>query len=276
MKDWWIDVITEAIKAEMLKFPRGTKPVNAIGSQILVGFCDGALPAYAAGVYVRWKLKEPDLQDNEFSVTLLCAKAKVNSCTIPKSELNGATLLSRLVKAAVRAIVDTPSSVVCAGDSQCVISSLYLSNRKFKPYFHNRLTEIRENFDYIKKVCPVKDFQYIPGKMNPADIATREDGKLAEIGIDSEWQSPSFLKKSRETWPLSRDFVKSALPLEEMRKKNFASCLAIQATPPLQQLWKRIEKICNYSNDWGKVLRIVARVSKRLVWIFLSLMELNY
>ena len=124
MKDWWINVITEAIKAEMLKFPRGTKPVNAIGSPILVGFCDGALPAYAAGVYVIWKLKEPDLQGNEFSVTLLCAKAKVNSCTIPKSELNGATLLSRLVKAAVRAIVDTPSSVVCAGDSQCVISSL--------------------------------------------------------------------------------------------------------------------------------------------------------
>ena len=122
---------------------------------------------------------------------------------------------------------------------------------RFKPYFHNRLTEIRENFDDIRKICEVEDFQYIPGKMNPIDIVTREDGKLDEIGINSEWQSPSFLKKSRESWPHTRDFIKTEPPVEEMRKNSSATCLAIQAAPPVQNLWKRIENICHYSNDWG-------------------------
>ena len=124
------------------------------------------------------------------------------------------------------------------------------------------MTEIRENFDDIRKICEVEDFQYIPGKMNPVDIVTREDGKLDEIGINSEWQSPSFLKKSCESWPHTRDFIKTEPPVEEMRKKSSATCLAIQAAPPVQNLWKRIENICHYSNDWGKVLRIVARVTR--------------
>ena len=133
--------MTEAIKAECLKFPRGTKPSKATGSPVIVGFCDGSMSAFAACIYTRWKLSEPDEVGQEYAVNLLCAKAKVtpkNGCTIPKSELNSATLLSRLVKSTVRAIVDAPSEVICAGDSQCVISSLEISSTKFKPYILNR------------------------------------------------------------------------------------------------------------------------------------------
>ena len=234
MKEWWVEVLTEAIKAELLKFPRKTKPKNAIGSPILVGFSDGALQAYDANVYVRWELEEPDSQGFKFSVTLLCAKAKVTpraGCTTPKSELNGTTLLSRLVKSAARAMVDTPSCVVCAGDSQCVISCLEISASRLKPYFHNRVSEIKENFDDLKKICPVEDLYYIPGSMNPADIATREDGKLVDIGIDSEWQSPSFLKESRECWPLTRDFVRTGPPPEEVRNKVMSIFASVQASP---------------------------------------------
>ena len=221
MTDWWVEVLTEAIKAEILKFPRKTKLDNAVGSPLLIGFCDGALPVYAANIYIRWEMAEPDLQGKLFSVTLLCAKTKVtpiNGCTTPKSELNSATLLSRLVKSTVRAVVDTPEKVMCAGDSQCVISSLKVSTTKFKPYFHNRLSEIKDNFEEARKICPVDDFYYVPGKTNPADLATREDGKLDEIGIESEWQSPSFLKEPCDLWPLSRDFLSTELPEEEIRK----------------------------------------------------------
>jgi len=56
MIDWWIDVMTEAIKAEHLKFPRGTKPKKAFDEPILIGFCDGSLSGYAAVVYIRWGL----------------------------------------------------------------------------------------------------------------------------------------------------------------------------------------------------------------------------
>ena len=89
---------------------------------MFIGFCDGSLSAYSAVVYVRWSMSEPKYEENKFSVSILCAKAKVtptNGQTTPKSELNGATLLSRLLKSAVRASVDKPSQVVCVGDSQC-------------------------------------------------------------------------------------------------------------------------------------------------------------
>ena len=133
--DWWVEVMTEAIKAEMLKFPRKTKPRNAESLPMFVGFCDGSLSAYSAVVYVRWSMFEQNDDGNKFSVSILCAKAKVtpaNGQTTPKSELNGATLLSRLIKSAVSASVDKPSQVICVGDSQCVIASLEMSSSKFR------------------------------------------------------------------------------------------------------------------------------------------------
>ena len=91
--------------------------------------------------------------------------------------------------------------MICVGDSQCVIESLEMSSSKFKPFFMNRISEIRNNLEEIKSLCSVEEFQYISGKKNPADLATREDGKLERIGVNSEWQSPSFLKQDRENWP---------------------------------------------------------------------------
>ena len=105
----------------------------------------------------------------------------------------------------------------------------------------------------------MEDFHYIPGKINPADIATREDGMLEDIGIESEWQSPTFLRKPREDWPLVRDFRKRDPPQEELRK-NFSSFLAVKINPERAKLWGIVERICNMSNSWKKCLRILARV----------------
>ena len=202
--------MTEAIKAEMLNFPRKTKPKSAENLPMFVGFCDGSLSAHSAVVYVRWSMFEPNDNGSNFSVSILCAKAKVtpaNGQTTPKLELNGATLLSRLIKSAVRASVDKPSQVICVGDSQCVIASLEMSSSKFKPFFMNRISEIRSNLDEIKSLYSVEEFQYISGKLNPADLATCENGKLERIGVNSEWQSPSFLKQDRENWLITRNFI---------------------------------------------------------------------
>ena len=106
----------------------------------------------------------------------------------------------------------------------------------------------------------MEDFHYIPGKENPVDRATRADGKIMEIGIGSEWQCPSFLKKEREEWPLSRDFVKNDLPMEEMRRKNLVSFLAVKISLAKSKLWEIVDRICLYSNNLEKVLRILVRV----------------
>ena len=66
--NWWIYMMTEAIRTQELRFPRCTKPKNAIEGPILVGFCDGSLSAYAANIYLRWKMSEADEDGNFYSV----------------------------------------------------------------------------------------------------------------------------------------------------------------------------------------------------------------
>ena len=112
-------------------------------------------------------------------------------------------------------MIDVPGSVVCVGDCECVISSLEVSTTKMKPFFHNRVSEIKQNLEDLRKICQVEDFQHISGSLNPADLITREDGKLEEIGIGSEWQTPTFLKKPRDLWPVTRDFIRTGPPVEE-------------------------------------------------------------
>ena len=205
-------------------------------------------------------MESPDPDGYKYSADLICSKARVtprHGCTTPKSELNSATLLSRLIKSVAQAMVDTPSSAVCVGDSQCVISCLEMSTSRLKPYFHNRVSEIKENFDDIKAICPVEEFYYIQGDKNPADIATRKNGKLVDIGPGSEWQSPSFLKQPRDSWPVTRDFVRAGPPPEELRKKTLIC--SVQTSPKDMKIWVRTDEICNYSNDWSKVSRIMAR-----------------
>ena len=56
--------------------------------------------------------------------------------------LKRVVLLSKLVKAALRAMVDVPSTVVLALDSECIISSIGIPVTRMKPLFHNRISEI--------------------------------------------------------------------------------------------------------------------------------------
>ena len=267
MVSWWINVMTEAIKVEMLRFKRRTKAKGYTGKPILVGFFDGSLCAYAAAVYVIWKLLDVCNGGAEYDVTLLCAKTKVapvDGCTVAKIELNGGTLLSRLLKASVNAMIDKPEVVIPAGDSQCVIASLELPTSKFKPFFMNRIAEIKYNLSQIKEnfSVSVEDFHFIPGKLNPVDLATRDDGKLEDIGIDSEWQSPRFLKLNRSDWPLSREFLNSKVSVDEneIRKASLVTMMKAEIVPlpMLEKLKSSILELCEYSNSLVTVLRTVA------------------
>ena len=66
-------------------------------------------------------------------------------------------------------------------------------------------------------ILEVKNFQFIPGKFNPVDLATGKEGKLEEIGMKSEGQSKKFLKLKRLKWPLSREIWIPKPPLMKMK-----------------------------------------------------------
>ena len=189
LKDSWISLIAEALLADNLIFPRSTRPKHAVGGPMIVGFGDGAFAAFAAAVYLVWLFFCEIFQQCEghYSPRLLCAKARVTPLrgyTIPRSELCGAVLTSRLVLAvaiALSKLKEKPTSSIILLDSECTISSFEEQARKLKPFFHNR-REILENMEQVRSYCPLEEIHHVPGKLNPADIPTRANTRLEDIG----------------------------------------------------------------------------------------------
>ena len=128
----------------------------------LCGFSDASTRAYAAVIY---------LQCGREKRVLLTSKTRVaplNGATVPRLELLGTLLLSRLIssvsKALERELELLPS--VCYTDSQVALCWIVGDNKVWKPFVQNRVKEIR-------RLVPVKQWRYVPGKDNPADLPTR-------------------------------------------------------------------------------------------------------
>ena len=277
-KEKWLELIAEAVKSDSICFPRTTKPADAIGNPLIASFGDGAFPAFSAGVYIRWETpcshSNPAECDGHYLASLLCAKARVtpqSGLTIPRSELSGMLLQSRLTLTSVKALQTEPSmkptGVVMMNDSRCSISSVDKSTTALKPFFLNRVSEILENMSEMRKYCEVEEIQHVGGELNPADLATRGGAKVTDLGPGSFWQQgPFFLSLRRELWPVSRSCVKEDLPEEEVRTRKAVVVAMMRGsvvkrdTSKLPDLWKAVQRILNYSNNIVLVKRILARV----------------
>ena len=103
----------------------------------LHGFCDASEDAYAGVVYLRGE----DIHGN-VHVALVMSKTKVSpikQLTIPRLELCGAYLLSKLLHH-VKEIYKIPiTSIYAWTDSTIVLNWLNGSPRRFKTYVGNRV-----------------------------------------------------------------------------------------------------------------------------------------
>ena len=278
----WIEIISEALTHTELSFPRSTRPMDAEGGPKVVAFGDGAFAAFAAAIYLVWKRKcKEDCGFNcsgHFSSSLLCAKSRVtplNGYTIPRSEISGAVLASRLLLSTVKALSclkEPPEGAVLLLDSECTISSLEMSAKKLKPFFHNRRGELLENMALVNDICPMEQVHHVGGTLNPADIATRGNTKLEDIGLGSLWQTgPTFLCSPRSAWPVTREFVRVKLPDSEVRLPCDIIAAALRTKLPQQRLsevalddlpitHQVITQILNHNNSIESRKRVLALV----------------
>ena len=272
----WVKSLHNLVTMPKIVHHRSAKPVGAKGKPWLIGFWDGADPAYAAAIYLRW-----ELEDGSVIVRLLTGKARVTAkkgISTPRSELNGLVTLCRLVTAVLEGIVDTPKVITLAGDSRCTISAAECTTSTLAPFFCNRIGEVLDDhmlkWRESEKSIQVEDLQYVPGKENPADLSTRGEAGYDDVTLGSTWQEgPSWLKLDREHWKMNRDFVMT-VPEDERRLKVFT------VTTPIKTR-SRLENILYYSNNLKKVLGIMARVLraslvKDRLSVFLPLSELDY
>ena len=78
------------IESDKIQFSRCVRPVDAVRPCQLVCYFDGSYDAFAAVIYIRWKIS-----DGKVSVSLLCGKPRVTSSkriSTPRSELSGAVI----------------------------------------------------------------------------------------------------------------------------------------------------------------------------------------
>ena len=278
----WIDLMVEALTTKILHFPRSTRPVNATGNgPMLIGFGDGSLSGFGGSVYLRWDVKctHDGLcgGSGDFKSSLAISKGRVcplRGYTVPRSELCGALVTSRLllsVAAALSKLDEKPSAVVMCLDSRCIISALEITGGNLQQFFQNRIAEITENLDAVSKYCPVEPVQWVCSEDNPADILTRGNVELRDLGPNSLHQvGPKFLTLPRDRWPATRDFVPVKLPDTELRHRDldfFTASARVnfcfsKAKLDVVNPYNMIERLIHYSNSLNKVVRILARVMR--------------
>ena len=274
----WITVMTEALLEGSLEFPRSTRPATALGlGPLVVGFGDGGVPGFGGDVYLQWQVECSHGGDCEgvgdYAASLCMSKARVcplRGYTVPRSELCGALLFSRLMVSVVTALSklgESPVGAIMLLDSRCIISSLELTSSKLLPFFQIRLAEIKENLDTVSKWCDVEPVHWVESDMNPADLLTRGSVSLRDIGPGSFHQTgPNFLSSPRDKWPITRSFVPVDIPEDEMRKKSFFAALRTEDTLSVlmlpDEIARQVETITQKSNSLNKVHRIMARVTR--------------
>ena len=277
-REGWIEVMTEALVEGTLPFPRSTRPEHAVGvGPLVVGFGDGAIPGYGGSIYLQWQVECchggdcTGAEDGDFDANLCMSKARVcplRGYTVPRSELCGGLLTSRLLVCVVRALQkleEKPIGAVMLLDSRCIISALEMTSTKMLPFFQNRLAEIHENLATVDQWCPVEPVHWVESSLNPADLCTRGTVSLKDIGPGSFHQKgPNFLSFPRESWPVTRDFVPEEVPGEEMRTKKVDLVAALKAMPGVTApvMAEKVEAMANYSHCLTKVHRIIARVCR--------------
>ena len=84
--------------------------------------------------------RDYDHKEHNFIAHLVTAKAHVTplktGLTIPRSELSGLLLCTRLLSRSVSLYSGGFGSVSCLGDSTCIISSLDKNATSFNPFMH--------------------------------------------------------------------------------------------------------------------------------------------
>ena len=130
-------------------------------------------------------------------ISLVVSKTKVapiKKLTIPRLELCGAQLLSRLLHH-VKTLFNQPLTDVYAWtDSTIVLNWLVGSPRRFKTFVGNRVAAIVD-------CIPPDRWNHVAGVQNPADCASRGLFPAELISHDLWWNGPTWLKSVPLRWP---------------------------------------------------------------------------
>ncbi len=213
---------------------RFSKHDSPVCDRQLHGFSDSSQSAYGGVVYLRTLHKNATV-----TVSLVSSKTKVaplTGSTIPRLELGGALILSRLLIVTARDLNIPDSHIYAWCDSSAVLGWIKISPSRLKSYVANRVQKL------ISLIPP----DQCSTSHNPADHASRGLSPGQLISCDLWWNGPYWLKLSAEDWPRRLDIDRpKALP--ELK----ATVLTIKQSPPTFDL-------CNRYSSFQRLLTVTA------------------
>jgi hypothetical protein len=154
-------------------------------STTLCGFCDASTKAYAAVVYLRVETV------CGIRVQFIVSKTRVaptQELTIPRLELLSALLLARLITVVSDdlKLILPQFDLKCYTDSTVALYWIRGTEKDWKPFVNNRVTEIRNH-------VPPECWSHCPGLSNPADLPSH-GLTLLELSLSQMWhQGPPWL-----------------------------------------------------------------------------------
>nr|XP_049706077.1 uncharacterized protein LOC126056582 [Helicoverpa armigera] len=168
-----------------LKIPRWLNTEKKV-KQELYGFSDASKLAYAAVVYLR-VVDEMGV----IHVSLIASKTKVapvKQVSIPRLELCGAVLLTKLILEVADVMNIQKENLYAFTDSEVVLAWLNSHPSRWKTFVANRVSEILSNLD-------THHWAHVASKQNPADCASRGicPSELSKVSL--WWEGPNFLKE---------------------------------------------------------------------------------
>ncbi|XP_055543372.1 uncharacterized protein LOC129728922 [Wyeomyia smithii] len=198
-------------------------------------FVDASKSAYASVIYFRVETSQG------VEVALVAGKAKVaplKMISIPRLELRGAVLGSRLLNSVITMHKLKVTRRVLWTDSEIVLAWLRSDSRKYQQYVGFRVAEILSTTD-------VKEWRKVESELNVADMATKWGGGPRFDANNPWFRGPKFLSEPESFWPKQRTVPYSTE--EEIRRVNFHEKIV-----PLMEI--------NRFSCWEKLERTVAIV----------------
>ena len=158
----------------------------------LHGFSDASERSYGACIYLKSVNNE-----GEIKIHLLCAKSKVapmKTLTIPRLELCGALLLSRLMVKTRAALSKEVKRVHLWTDSKIVLAWLAAEAANWNVFVSHRVAEIQQTTN-------IDNWKHVLSEDNPADLISRGCAPEQLILSSLWWYGPSWLKNDINEWP---------------------------------------------------------------------------
>lgn len=263
----WDNALPEAIEKEWLIWKADIKDLKSISQPRLLTapgerkwlavFADASKDAYGTCAYVVSKS----------SSQLLFAKTRVaplKRTKLDDKELSIARLelLAALIAARVGNYIQTSlkedffSHKALFTDSLITLCRIKNGPQQYKVWVANRLKEL------LSYSAP-EEWHFIPGQLNPADLASRSARPSELLNNSIWWNGPAFLLLPLISWPIHKALTKS-----EAEKQNETDKLE-SITPKL--VGRNMTLLVHKSDSW--TAKLTARVSSWLrviritVWI---------